>query len=116
MVDGDLGEGIPIVFEDGKVRLSIDLQIYRLTAVQKTAYQFAREFGAVLGPIEGNLLTANLEFPPSMPREEVTTTLRAFFEELLDQELRERIGEETHAIRALILAQAFSTTDLIRRD
>ena len=32
------------------------------------------------------------------------------------QELREQIGEETRAVRALILAQAFSRTDLIRRD
>jgi His-Xaa-Ser system protein HxsD len=42
--------------------------------------------------------------------------MRSFFQELLDQELRERIAEETDAIRSLILAQAYSKTDLIRRD
>jgi His-Xaa-Ser system protein HxsD len=103
-------------FHEGKICGSLDLRVYRLTAIQKAAYKFAREFGAVLGPVDGHLLLATFEFQPSMSRDQATLLMRTFFQELLDQELRERIAEETHAIRALILAQAFSKTDLIRRD
>ena len=39
---------------------------------------------------------------------------RVFFQELLDQELREHVAEETGPVRTLIIAQAFSKTDLIR--
>jgi His-Xaa-Ser system protein HxsD len=110
----DANGSVPI--HQGMARLSLDLRIYRLTAIQKTTYRFAREFGAILGPIDGDIVTATLEFPPTMPESQARALLRSFFEDLLDQELRERIAEDTHAIRALILAQAFSMTDLIRRD
>jgi His-Xaa-Ser system protein HxsD len=104
------------VFHEGEVRVSFDLRVYRLSAVQKTAYKFAREFGAVLGPVEEHLLSATFEFREKTSSEAATTVMRSFFQELLDQELRERIAEETDAIRSLILAQAYSKTDLIRRD
>ncbi len=42
--------------------------------------------------------------------------VRLFFQELLDQELREQIADETTPLRTLILAHAFSKADLIRRD
>jgi His-Xaa-Ser system protein HxsD len=41
--------------------------------------------------------------------------VRQFLQEVLDQELREQVSEETAPLRALILAQAFSKSDLIRR-
>lgn len=41
--------------------------------------------------------------------------VRQFFQELLDQELREHIADETNAVRTLILAHAFSNVDLIER-
>jgi len=104
------------VFREGKVTASLDLRVYRLTAVQKTAYKFAREFAAILGPVDGDLLATTFEFPHRTTRDRAAAAMHAFFQELLDQELRERIAEETHAIRSLILAQAFSKTDLIRRD
>ncbi|MGC4067348.1 MAG: His-Xaa-Ser system protein HxsD [Polyangiaceae bacterium] len=116
MVEELLDVNGAIAFDQGKARVSLDLRIYRLTAIQKTTYRFAREFGAILGPIDGDVLNATLEFPPAMPDAQVNRLLRSFFEDLLDQELRERIAEETHALRALVLAQAFSMTDLIRRD
>jgi hypothetical protein len=41
--------------------------------------------------------------------------MRTFFQELLDQELREQIAEEINPVRTLILAHAFSKVDLIKR-
>src|SRR5438477_94225 len=38
-------------FHDGSVHFDIDLRVYRLGAVQKTAYRLARQCTAVLGEI-----------------------------------------------------------------
>lgn len=116
MVIADSSSENALSVQEGKVRVVLDLRVYRLTAIQKASYKFAREFAAVLGPMDGDLLSACFEFPQSTTGDDAKTQMRAFFIELLDQELRERIAEETHAIRSLILAQAFSKTDLIRRD
>jgi His-Xaa-Ser system protein HxsD len=51
-----------------------------------------------------------------MSRREIDEVVRQFFQELLDQELREQIAEETAPVRTLILAHAFSKADLIKRE
>jgi His-Xaa-Ser system protein HxsD len=53
--------------------------------------------------------------PPSS-RETPEELLALFYRELADQELREKVAEQTRDIRALLLAHAFSRTDLVRRD
>jgi His-Xaa-Ser system protein HxsD len=94
----------------------LDLRAYRLSAVQKACYRFAEHFTAVLGTQDGQLLPVTCLFRSDTREATALDAVRRFFQELLDQELREQIGEETRAVRALILAQAFSRTDLIRRD
>lgn len=106
---------LPLALRDGVAILTVDLRNYRLTAVQKTAYKFAARCTAILGTEEQHLLPVTFMFPSGTVESAALETIRLFFQELLDQELREKIGEETRAIRALILAQAFSKTDLIRR-
>lgn len=96
--------------------MTIDLRVYRLVAVQKAAYRFADRFTAVLGAERDNVLSLSLVFKPTTGETQALETARLFFEELLDQELREHLGDETRAIRSLIVAQAFARTDLIRRD
>ena len=103
-------------FRDGAVQTRIDLRAYRLSAVQKAAYRFAERCTAVLGSPEADVLPVQFVFRPGVAEPAALETVRLFFQELLDQELREQIGEETRAVRALILAQAFSRTDLIRQD
>ncbi|ADO73901.1 uncharacterized protein STAUR_6144 [Stigmatella aurantiaca DW4/3-1] len=104
------------VFHEGVVRLTLDLRVYRLAAVQKASYRFAEHFTVVLGTSDGQLLPVTCLFRPDTRKAEALDAVRCYFQELLDQELREQIGEETRPVRALILAQAFSRTDLIRRD
>lgn len=106
----------PFVFRDGAVQVTVDTRMYRLSAVQKTAYRLAEQCTAVFGAPNGNSLPLTLIFRPGTGEQPALETARAFFQELLDQELREQIGEETRAVRSLIIAQAFSKTDLIRRD
>lgn len=109
-------EGAPLTIQNGTIRTSIDLRAYRMTAIQKAAYRFAKEFTLVLGANDQNSLPVTFLFAEGTAEGEAFEAVRVFFRELLDQELRERIGEETRAIRSLILAQAFSKTDLIRRE
>lgn len=104
------------VFHEGRIRLTLDLRVYRLSAVQKASYRLAERFTAALGTPEGHLLSVSCLFRPETGEAEALESVRCYFQELLDQELREQIGEETRPVRALILAQAFSRTDLIRRD
>lgn len=101
---------------DGTVRTTIDLRMYRLLAVQKTLYRYANRCTGVLEESAGESLVVTFLFAPQIGEEAAREVLRQFFRDLLDQELREKIGDETRAIRSLILAQAFSKTDLIRRD
>ena len=108
------GPSAPFVFKDGRVHAQVDVRVYRLSAVQKTAYRLADRCTAVLGALDSNTLPITLVFDRLPSEEGAFDVARGFFEELLDQELREKIGDETHDVRALILAHAFSRTDLIR--
>lgn len=101
-----------LVHRDGRIELTLDLRVYRLSAVQKAAYRVAAMCTAALGEIRGDSLPITILFPASMRREEADGVVRLFFQELLDQELREKVGEETSQLRTLLLAHAFSRTGL----
>ena len=104
-----------LVFRNGAIHTVIDLRVYRLAAVKKAAYRFADRFTAILSPPREEALPLELAFRPTTTERDALEIGRLFFQELLDQELREEVGAETHAIRSLIIAQAFSRTDLIKR-
>jgi His-Xaa-Ser system protein HxsD len=104
------------VFSDGQIQTSVDLRAYRLTAVQKTAYRLAERCTVALGSIHDDTLPLTFIFSQRVSEAAADETARIFFQELLDQELREKVGDETRAIRSLLLAHAFSKTDLIRPD
>jgi His-Xaa-Ser system protein HxsD len=104
-----------VLYKNGIVEVTIDLRIYRLAAVKKSAYRFANKCAAVLGRPDNELLPVQFHFD-GVKEGPALATVRAFFNDLLDQELREHIAEETGPLRSLILAHAFSRLDLIRRD
>ncbi|WP_437580654.1 His-Xaa-Ser system protein HxsD [Sorangium sp. So ce887] len=98
----------PFAFRDGRIAVIVDLRVYRLAAVQKAAYRMAAKCTAVIGEVHDHSLDVTLAFPPSTGERAACEAARLFFQELLDQELREKVGEETASLRALILAHAFS--------
>jgi His-Xaa-Ser system protein HxsD len=100
----------------GVIRIVLDLRVYRLAAIKKAAYRFADRFTAMLESPEGERLALALQFKASVTEVVAREAVRQFYQELLDQELREQIAEETNAVRTLILAHAFSNADLIRHD
>jgi His-Xaa-Ser system protein HxsD len=86
-----------------------------LGAVKKAAYRVAATCTAVLGtPVNGQLPIMFL-FAAERSEAAMQRSMATFFEELLDQDLRERVAKETEPLRALILAHAFSRTALIRQ-
>jgi His-Xaa-Ser system protein HxsD len=101
---------------DGRLQTSLDLRCYRLSAVQKAGYRLAERCTVILGEPRGEKLPVQLLFKANTSDAEARESMRLFFQELLDQELREKIGEETAPLRALLMAQAFSNTDLINRE
>jgi His-Xaa-Ser system protein HxsD len=103
-------------FHESAIQTTIDLSVYRLTAVQKAGYRFADRCTAVLGSVEQGHLILTLLFGPCTTAADAQEVARLFHQELLDQELREALAAETRAMRSLILAHAFSRTDLLRRD
>jgi His-Xaa-Ser system protein HxsD len=105
-----------LVLKDGRIDLRLDIKVYRLTAIQKAAYKLAKHVTVAIGALEGDLAAVTLLFRPATTEPAALECARSFFQELLDQELREKIGNETAPLRSLIIAQAFSRTDLIRRD
>lgn len=105
-----------LVLHDGAIELTLDLRVYRMAAVKKAAYRFADRFTAVIGSPNGDTLPVRLMFKPNTKEATMREIVRFFYEELLDQELREEVAAEVGPMRMLILAQAFSKTDLIRRE
>ncbi|MDC0740808.1 His-Xaa-Ser system protein HxsD [Polyangium mundeleinium] len=100
------------MFRDGCIGVTVDVRAYRLSAVQKTAYRLAAKCTAIIGEVREHSLVVTLTFAPTTGEREALETARLFFQELLDQELREKVGEQTASLRALILAHAFSRTSL----
>ncbi len=101
---------------DGSVSVVFDLQINSLTAVKKAVYKFAADCAAVLSTKEPNQLEVKLSFPDTTDLVDKRAVVRAFCNEVIDQDLREQIACETEATRNLILAQAFSKTSLLQQD
>ena len=107
----DQHPSVPI-FRDARVDFAVDLRAYRLASVQKTAYRLAARCTALLGNVTESSVSVTLTFPAATREAEALDVARLFFQELLDQELRERIAVETAPLRNLILAHAYSRTGL----
>ena len=97
--------------DNGSFVLSFFRDVYRLSAVKKAAYKFTDAFSITIDVENSNLTTVTL-----VPKVNVCRPWDAligeFCNEVLDQDLRETIAEETNSIRDLILAQAFSEVSI----
>lgn len=92
------------------MNLEIDEKIYCLESVQKASYRFIDRLTIFITKASGQLIC---EIEPVFGTEEkFSENLANFKRELLDQQLRKQIKEETEPARNLILAYAFSRTGL----
>lgn len=104
---------VPFVLEADCARLVVDTAVYRLAAVQKAGYRLADRFTLVVGIPDGSRLPVALLLSDGSAGA-ARQAVALFYRELCDQELRENIADQTKDIRALILAHAFSRTDLVK--
>lgn len=90
--------------------LRLDKTVYSLEAVQKAAYRFIDRLVIVISQDEQQLL-CDIDSVEGIDKsfEEI---LARFKQELLDQQLRRQIKEETESVRNLILSFAFSRSGL----
>ena len=90
--------------------LSFDSTANSVDAVQRAAYRFADRFSCDIST-KSEAIDVIVSF--SDEDRDIEADLADFRTEVLDQVLRERIRGETEDVRKLILALAFSKTDLV---
>lgn len=94
------------------ITLEIDLRVYRLSAVKKALYRLGRRYVGTITLLEADRASVVLYQTPDAPPGDADHARTALLREVLDQELREHIADETGAIRNILVAQAFSKTSL----
>jgi His-Xaa-Ser system protein HxsD len=88
----------------------LDSSIYSLEAVQKAAYRFIDRLTILISKDSGNFICeVKVVLGIEVPLELIVDD---FKREMIDQQLRLKIKEETTDIRNLILSYAFSRTGL----
>lgn len=100
---------------DERRTLEVDLRVFSLDTIKRAAYRFTDRFAMDLRTSE-HTAVCTLTFESRLGDDRIDGAIREFRKELLDQDLRARIGEETQGVRNLILAHAFSGTGLIADD
>ena len=99
-----------MLVKPGVYEFSFDLGLFPLSAIKKAAYSFGGHYCTELIPVDSSHVTVRLsQLGKGTPRRDAA----AFPNEVIDQELRDTIGEATRAIRELILAQALSGLSLV---
>jgi His-Xaa-Ser system protein HxsD len=92
--------------------ISLSTSIYSVEAVKKAAYKFADRTSIIINPGPDSTISLVFNFSGKYENNDPKQVIADFFNELLDQDLRERIKKETEPLRNLILAHAFSRTSL----
>jgi len=92
------------------MRLELDARVYALEAVQNAAYRFIDRI-AVLISLETDLVVCEIELKAGSTCN-LDELVNDFKRELLDQNLRLQIKNETQETRNLILSWAFSKSGL----
>jgi His-Xaa-Ser system protein HxsD len=96
--------------------LLLSTSIYSLEAIKKAAYKFADKASVIINPAPESSVSIVFNFAGKQAEIDPDQVISDFCNELLDQDLRERIKKETEPLRNLILAHAFSRTSLADKD
>lgn len=97
--------------KNGRVLFTFSQNVFSVEAVKAAAYRFADLGGFSIDMNDGKIVVElNCKDPSNTNAQE---TANAFCNEVIDQDLRIQIRKETEASRNLILAQAFSRTNLL---
>ena len=95
------------------VETEFSAEAFSLETVKKSAYRMLDRFSADIRA-EGAVIRCCLEFRTPVSQEQARKAVMDFRDEVLDQDLRKIVAEETAPMRNAILAYAFSRTGLQR--
>ena len=95
-----------------EIEVSFDLKVYSLDTLKKAAYRYINVF-SINFDIHPKQVTCSLAFTDKFTPDQCKYYVDQFKKEVLDQDLRNTIKNETEPVRNLILAQAFSKTGLV---
>jgi His-Xaa-Ser system protein HxsD len=93
-----------------KLEFNFDPAIHSLTAIKKAAHRFSAAYEVEISSAPSG--DVRVVLTPRVAGSAATRLLQSFENEVLDQDLRELVSEETRSIRDLIFAQAFSELSL----
>ena len=93
------------------ISIRLDSKVYALDVVQRAAFRCSDLGYFEFSTVASAIVVAIIPKPGVMLEAEVARA--RFHNELLDQQLRKTIFDETKAERDLILAYAFSNTELL---
>lgn len=95
------------------MQVSFDRNVFTLDCLKKSAYRFIDKF-SIDFDMSGDQINCKLNFDSKLTQKQCEFYVDQFKKEILDQDLRESIKRETEPVRNLVLAQAFSKTNLIK--
>ena len=95
--------------------VELDSRVLSLIAIKKAAYKYLNSFVCDIS-VQENAIRCVLSFTNSISEEACVQLVEDFKKESLDQDLRERLKEETESVRNLILAHAFSKAGIVSNE
>ena len=97
----------------GEVPYAVEFSaaVYNVEAVKRAAYQFSDRVAVEVAPVDGTI-HCRLIPRSTTAAERLEQIAHDFRIEVLDQDLRLKIADETEPLRNLILSLAFSKTGL----
>lgn len=99
----------PVHKEDGSTEVVVDPAFFCPEAVLNTAYLFTGEcYIRLLATTEQGIVVA---FTPKRPDVTIELVVHQFLNDLIDQQLRVRIGRDTVDIQRAIVSEAFAPLD-----
>ena len=95
--------------------VELDLAAFDIDAIKRAAYRFSDRFAFDVS-ISGKTAACTLIFSDGSTPGFIDAAVTDFRKEVLDQDLRQSIRNETESVRNVILAHAFSKTDLVKSE
>ena len=97
--------------DDGSLCIAIDTKLYSLEALFRVCYTFTDRCYLFLQPSDPASII-QVKFSSKTPDADLSGIAAEFSNELINQKVRIDVAAETHAIRELIVAQAFAESGL----
>ncbi len=97
------------------IYLKFNKKLYSSDTLKKAAYKFSNRFSHIISENKDEYV-CNIQFPEKASESQINFSIDEFKKEVSDQDLRNIVSKETEQVRNLILAHAFSKTNLIKDD